>query len=284
MRKFNDIYSSFAANALNYDSSAPNQRLKIEPWLLQLYIDNGLRFPLNRICSGLMPQLYISTFESGYIASNAGYGEYYPSVTWVIFFVRYDGKVINLWEGDPAATLAPPTRTLNECMQHPEIAAIFGDSEKFYKQFSATEKCSIGGKRAYYGKCVFDSSLNMIYKYFFGCSKDPVDDANLWKEATYIVNSNGEKRDVDVSAIGYSFSASLGEVFIGDKIGYFTQKEANAFLDQIRIAIDQLNNKLSVVSTTLGIYNQDLQQNYSVATSALDATEEAQQKTARNIR
>ncbi|MDR1456659.1 MAG: hypothetical protein LBI34_01200, partial [Puniceicoccales bacterium] len=68
-----------------------------------------------------------------------------------------------------------------------------------------------------------------------------------------------------------------------NSIGYFSQKEANAFIDQIRIAIDQRNNELNGLNTMINVHNQDLQQIFAVATSTLEASEETQQKTARNI-
>jgi hypothetical protein len=299
MRKFNDIYSSFAANALNYDSSAPNQRLRIEPWLLQLYIDNGLRFPAGGICDGLMPQIYVRINQDNIAMA------YHAD--WDFFFINNTGaspEQTVLWSHRvqysphtfvPNAPKPAPTHTFNECLESMKIREIMSNAQLMEKQFSSPAKYKLqaytseGVRLAFnlhtgifYAKCKFDMAGNMSYEYFFGLNDPPSSIDYTKPYELYPIEDSGY--DIDVSACCYSRTTSIDAVLGGNSIGCFSQKEVNAFLDQIRIAIDQLNNKLSVVSTTLGMYNQDLQQNYSVATSALDATEEAQQKTAKNIR
>jgi hypothetical protein len=238
MRKLDKVYYSFAASAINFDSGAEYQILPIAPDLLRLYVDNGLRFPVNSIRSGLVPQLYRFAVGDPWIGPT--------------FFVRYDGTIVLVdvwsWRDDWYNT--------------PRIMDIITNPGKALLQFSSNEKFTFSDHALSFlgfDKCYFDSKLNM-----------------KWERV--------HTEDVCIATACYSTRTTTPDkVLNGYEVGCTTQTEINAFLDQIRIAIDQLNNKLSGISTMIGVHNQDLQQNYTVATSAIEATEEAQQKTARNI-
>jgi hypothetical protein len=303
MRKFNDIYYSFAARAINYNSGLTNQMLMIEPALLKLYLDNGLRFPLNRICNGLIPQLYAKirgVTHWAEVDDRPKRGAIYYA--WEIFFINNTGAspiAQNLWtdyvcyinDDSVKGPHPPPLHTINDCVGRQEISTITNNPAAVVKQFTSTDKYKLSSEYVnefgghFYAKCNFAASGNMTYKYFFGIG-DPKDSSKIDLTKPYDMTGaeSGTEREVDVSASCYSYTVPVEQVLDGSKIGYFSQKEANALLDQIRIAIDQLNNKLSGLSTVIGVYNQDLQQNYAVATAALEATEEAHQKTTRNIR
>jgi hypothetical protein len=260
--------------------------LQIQPELLKLYLDNGLRLPLNRICGGLVPQLYVR------LKCTSGSGVTDTKYEWTIFYIGSDGSEKIVWPtvefNYESGPVSPPAHTLSECLQRPEIAALVNDPERTRIQFSSMGTYTLESsddhfllnRPIFYAKCMFDNNGNIGYKYFFGAEKSVIDFSRLT-----IDEFSGEtsSRDVDISASCYSYTVPPEDVISGRKIGYINQKEANAFLDRIRIAIDQLNNKLSGISTMIGVHNQDLQQNYTVATAAIEATEEAQQKTARNI-
>jgi hypothetical protein len=283
MRNLNDVFYSFAANAANYDSSFVNQMLPIDPALLRRYANNGLQFPLNRVCGGMVPKLYVSVTISSVPGGTDAMLDYY---SWGIFFVANDESHKYLWSADPsgASDITPPTHTLTECIRHPEIASIIGDPEKTSLQFSTAKKHKLIASSEYYGECFFDASGNMGYKHFLGFSGD-TSKIDFWRPQENAKNRNcNDEKEVDISAPGYSHDVSLDDMLSGDKIAYFNRNEANAFLDRIRIAIDQLNNELSGISTMINVDNQDLQQNYTVATATLEASEEAKQKTTRNIR
>jgi hypothetical protein len=290
MRKFDEIYYSFSSNALNYDGRFVNQVLQIEPDLLRLYYDNGLQPPLNRISTGALPQLYAK------ITNTVEQNDTRIKYNWEIFFVDNTGTnptTRNLWanevvykEGvaDPEPK-SPPSYTVADCLGHPEISAIMDNPELTAKQFSSSDKYSLSsaGKSEFaghfYAKCVWNGN-NIVYNHLFGLT-NPSNEIDFTRP--YDMSLCNAAHNVNVSAVSYSRIATFEEVLREGKIGYISQKEANAFLDQIRIAIDQLNNKLSGISTMIGVHNQDLQQNYAVATATIEATEEAQQKTARNI-
>jgi hypothetical protein len=229
MRKFNDIYYSFAANALNYDSRFTWQPLRIDRTLLQLYVDNRLRLPLNRMYT------YVITCEQALTA--------YRNIALfnkeevLCFDLEAASRAIYAnWVGS-----LPPDRI---------------SPEELY-EYEVSHGCLV--------------PLDVLFAF--------VSPDGLRKYA--------EGRGLFVPPwyrAGWRMPASLEEVLSGRKFGYFDQKESNAFLDQIRIALDQLNNELSGVSTMIGAHNQDLQQNYAVATSTIEASEEAHQKVTRNIR
>ncbi|MDR2341086.1 MAG: hypothetical protein LBD72_02030 [Puniceicoccales bacterium] len=287
MRKFNDIFSSFTTNAINYNSGAINQILTIHREMLKLYIDSGLQIPLNRICSGAAPQLYAEIVHS----TKAYDTSYYQ--TWTLFYVDASGNKKIVRQGveikhEPTGSFSaehnnvdPPAYSLSEYLSF--LSDMMNNEVAIHAQFSSDATYSIeSGDSKFFAKCYFDNGESVRYKYFLGLSIADKDvDLRKAQSPKNIVTRTAT---VNANASCYSCPVQLEEVLNGNKIGYFSQKESNSFLDQIRIAIDQLNNKLSTVSSVIGIYNQDLQQNYAVATSALEATEEAQQKTAKNIR
>jgi hypothetical protein len=288
MRKFGDIFCSFSANATNYDSGLPNQVLQIDPELLQRYIANGLRFPLNSICNGLMPQLYA---EIRNITSPMDPEQY---CYWYIFFVdnteASPKKTIIFTDHVSNLMTSPPSHTINDCLTNSIIAGIVNSPELTARQFSSTEKYTLSSttdpnmshEGIFFAKCNFNSNGDMVYKYFFGLENGAAGDVDLTQFAH--LTKCAVDYDVDRSASCYSSTVPLGSVAGGNSIGYFSQKEANAFIDQIRIAIDQRNNELNGLSTMINVHNQDLQQIFAVATSTLEASEETQQKTTRNIR
>jgi hypothetical protein len=296
MRKFNDIYYSFSANALNYDSGLTNQMLSIDPALLRLYMDNGLQLPLNRICNGLIPQLYVEIKDLSRPRS------LWLHRRWSIFFIDNTGDypcgasvvasadiTYSNWGVGDLEPQPPPRYSLKDFLDSQTIKRLMRNPKATEKQFSSKAKYKLKSDPngltytldgRFYGKCSFDIDGNAILEYFFGASNS--NDFDLTKP--YKAKICEDSREVDISASCYSHTISPEEVLNGDGVGYFSRNEANAFLDQIRIAIDQLNNKLSGISTMISVNNQDLQQNYAVATAALEVSEEAQKKTTRNIR
>ncbi|MDR1456873.1 MAG: hypothetical protein LBI34_02345 [Puniceicoccales bacterium] len=285
MRKFGDIFCSFSANAANYDSGLTNQVLQIDPELLQRYIDNGLRFPLNSICNGMIPQLYaeIDYRPQSFNPEENGF--------WKIFF-------IDNTEASPKKTIlfndcvgkemtSPSAHTINDCLATSAIANIVNSPELMARQFSSTEKYKLSSRRnefftyegTFFAKCNFNSNGDMVFRYLFGLEDGAAGDVDLTKFAE--LTKCAIDYDIDRSASCYSATVPLGSVAGGNSIGYFSQKEANAFIDQIRIAIDQRSNELNGLSTMINVHNQDLQQIFAVATSTLEASEETQQKTAR---
>jgi hypothetical protein len=287
IRKLNNIFHSLATTAANYNSGLTNQILRIDPKLLQLYIDNGLQFPVNRICKGMLPQLYAVVRKH-----NAGEARtIYHNID--IFFIKNTPsgpEPFNLWEhtlytagNNPKPN---PVHTLAECLAHSEIAFIIDTPEAMERYFATTGKVTLTSTSSnnghFYAKCSFDSSDNMIYNNFFGAIPDS--DGNIDITRAWEIETHYAQKEVDAAASCQSIPATQEEVLSGSVIGYFSQREANAFLDQARIAIDQRNNKLSGVSTMINTCNQELQQNYAVATATTEASSEVQQKTARNIR
>jgi hypothetical protein len=282
IRKFNNIFHSFATNATNYDSGLAKEMLQISPSLLRIYLDSGLQLPLNRICSGVIPQLYVCV-DSFYKQVGMDSFEYF---SWTTFFLGPNQTWVNLWRYETGYnTIDPPGHTFSECLQHSEIAGIMNDPERTRAQFSNAEQYTLGGNSSYYLKCSFNASGNMQYKYFFGFSGD-LSKVNIYKPRGVdgVELAYNDTRTVNISDSCYSHTVPPDEVLDGSKIGYISRNEANGFLDQIRIAIGQRSNELGGISTMISMHNQTLQQNYAVASATTEASSEVQQKTARNIR
>jgi hypothetical protein len=282
MRKFNDIYYSFATNAINYDSGMTNQILRISSELLKIYIDNGLQIPLNRICGGAAPQLYAEIRHHTESYSQKFY------LDWKIFYIDSSSNQHTVFTrndidyGDGGEnSIPPPAYTLNEYLG--SLGGMMNDEAAMRAQFSTTAKYTITSvvNEKFYAICSFESSGAMKYDYLLGLSDQNAKNLSKSPDRARIVAAT---KEVDVSASCYSRPVSLDEVLNANQNGYFRQVEANAFLDQIRITIDQLSNELSGVSTMIGVHNQEMQHGYGVATATVEASEEAQQKTARNIR
>jgi hypothetical protein len=292
MRTLHRVYFDFAANTVNYDSAHVGMVQEVTPALLKFYKNAGLTFPLNRICEGIIPRIYARIVEQS---------EEFKDYAWTIFFIAANNQEIKLKEQTINywyqwlpfyKRIQPPAYTLAELKEltafkdiNKNVTSMNGIAASIeeHRLESRTEPAGISPSldllETFYATCYFDVEGNMRYSNFFGTVKTNVD---LWAPPT-IDCVNGKKK-VHISDISASLTVPIGDVISGRKKGYIVQREMNAFLDQIRNQMDQLNNELQSVETMIGTHNQDMQQNYGVATSAIEASEETQKRTTGNIR
>jgi hypothetical protein len=296
MRTLHRVYFDFAANTVNYDSAHVGMVQEVTPALLKFYKDAGLTFPLNRICEGIIPRIYAS------ISDAKGNTQY----KWRLFFadkntagnggdaIPAKATDIKTWDnydyGSGTAHKSPPSYNLKDFKGTDIYKTINKDVDSMNKIATCGQEYELksvrvsgdgDGQKTFYATCYFDSTSDsdMHYSNFFGAVKSNAD-LTLPQQVECI----DATKKVRVSDISASLTVPIEDVISGKKKGYIVQREMNAFLDQIRCQMDQLNNELQSVETMVGTYNQDMQQNYGVATSAIEVSEETQKRTTRNIR
>jgi hypothetical protein len=134
-----------------------------------------------------------------------------------------------------------------------------------------------------YYECNFNSDGSISFQKFHGFGSDDGNDIRTANKSLLKVCEDSSNRTCDVSPeLGGVTHSPISDI-LSDVPGFVTYKNLSEFLSVIRNSQDQLMNKCQMISTQISIYNQDIQQNFNVATSIVTNSEEAQKKTVRNI-
>jgi hypothetical protein len=131
-----------------------------------------------------------------------------------------------------------------------------------------------------------ENKICPLYANFIDGSFQVGNDASSFRYDMSSSNLSAGKKVLNLTkGVDGSEEISIDEI-IGDKtkFGFMNNEELKAFLDVIRIEIDTLNTELQTITTMLNVGNQDVMQNFSIATSSVQIVEEIQKKTTANMR
>ncbi|MDR1456831.1 MAG: hypothetical protein LBI34_02120 [Puniceicoccales bacterium] len=137
-----------------------------------------------------------------------------------------------------------------------------------------------GSAAAIYYRCVFTDEGKIAYEPVCGGG----DNNTVDKAYEILENGVGKcKKNVKPYFCGADIKG-LAEIVTSGKDGYITFEEAQALRDTMRASIDHDNNHLQGLTTLIAAVNNDLEQSFSVATAAVEASGEGRRRTAANAR